>query len=98
VKTVEVFFKKTFTLRDDQPDNEPVKNWTRDMGLTYVYHRRIDNENAADISLDDLVRYISGGEASPSIAAWISSAASKPTIASLAEPDDQSDGAGAHWR
>jgi hypothetical protein len=97
VRQVEVFFKKTFSLRDEQPVTEAVQCWVRDMGFTYVTHRGID-EKTADIALDDLVRYISGGEASPAIASWLSSAASKPTIPPLAESDDQSDGAGAHWR
>lgn len=98
MKTVEVFFSKRFTLRDDQPDTEPVKSWTRDMGLTYVSHRRITGETNTSFSFDDLVRYICTGQATPEIDAYFRSVSSKSPVPASPESEDQPDGAGAHWR
>ena len=56
------------------------------------------NEEIPNVSYADLVRYISTGEASPTLEAWLSLHHAEPKLFGDAEPDDQSDGAGAHWR
>lgn len=91
MKTVEVFFSKRFDMRDDQPDIEPIKTWTRDLGLTYVSHRRVnDEEDTKHFSFDDLVLYVCTGEAStPEITARMRSLSSLPEIAAVTEPDNQ---------
>lgn len=96
MKIVEVVFSKRFTLRDDQPDTEPIESWTKDVGLTYISHRRVgNNEVALNGASFDVMRYIRTGEFTPQM---YLNTVSKSPVADPPEPEDQPDGAGAHWR